>query len=71
MIKIRVALFFILTISLTGVLAVEISEQEKQLELIGYYQLIVHGRDNVSSEALAQMEFSADILPIKCGTPTV
>ena len=71
MIKIRVALFFILTISLTGVLAVEISELEKQLELIGYYQLIVHGQEYVSAEALSQMEFSADMLPIKCGTPTV
>ncbi len=71
MIKIRVALFFILTISLTGVLAVEISELEKQLELIGYYQLIVHGKEYVSAEALSQMEFSAAMLPIKCGTPTV
>ena len=71
MIKIRVSLLFILTISLTGVSAEELSELEKQLELIGYYQLIVHGREHVSDEALSQMEFSEDMLPLKCGTPTV
>lgn len=71
MIKIRVALFFILTILLNGVSAEEVSELEKQLELIGYYQLIMHGRDNVSAEALSQMDFSEDMLPLKCGTPTV
>jgi len=69
--KIRVALFFILTISFTSVSAEQISEFEKQLELIGYYQLIVHGKEYVSAEALSQMEFSEDMLPLKCGTPTV
>ena len=69
--KVKVASFFILITSLTSVSAVEISELEKQLELIGYYQLIVHGKEYVSAEALLQMKFSEDMLPIKCGTPTV
>ena len=66
-----VALFILLTLSLNAISAEEKSELEKQLELIGYYQLIVHGSDNVSSEALSQMDFSEEMLPLKCGTPTV
>ncbi|MCH9023709.1 MAG: hypothetical protein IH931_00085 [candidate division Zixibacteria bacterium] len=65
------ALFILLTLLLNTVSAKEKSEREKQLELIGYYQLIMHGRDNVSAEALSQMDFSEDMLPLKCGTPTV
>jgi len=66
-----VALFILLALSLNTVSAEEKSELEKQLELIGYYQLIMHGRENVSAEALSQMDFSEDMLPLKCGTPTV
>ena len=65
------ALFILLTLLLNAVSAKEKSEREKQLELFGYYQLIMDGRDNVSAEALSQMDFSEDMLPLKCGTPTV
>ncbi len=71
MTKIRITLFLVLTIFLNVVSAEELSKFEKQLELIGYYQLIVHGKEYVSAEALSQMEFSEDMLPLKCGTPTV
>ena len=71
MTKIRITLFLVLTIFLNVVSAEELSKFEKQLELIGYYQLIVHGKEYVSTEALSQMEFSEDMLPLKCGTPTV
>ena len=71
MTKIKVVLFFILILSHLAASAESISELEKQLELIGYYQLIVHGREYVSAEAISQMEFSEDKLPLKCGTPTV
>ncbi len=66
-----VALFLLLTLSVNAISAEEKSELEKQLELIGYYQLIVHGKEYVSAEALSQMELSEDMFPLKCGTPTV
>ena len=66
-----VALFILLVLSLNIVSAKEKTELEKQLELIGYYQLITQGRDNVSAEALSQMDLSEEKLPLKCGTPTV
>ncbi len=64
-------LFILLVLSLKIVSAQEKTALEKQLELIGYYQLITQGRDNVSAEALSQMDFSEEKLPLKCGTPTV
>lgn len=71
MIKIKITLFLVLTIFLNVVSAEELSKLEKQLELIGYYQLIIHGKDSMSEEALSRISYREDMLSLKCGTPTV
>lgn len=59
-------------ILLSALTASDISAQlsrEAQLDLIGYYKLVLEGRASIPTEAQSLSELDESSFPIKCGTP--